>query len=340
MKSGNFTKILMAAALALPFFAKAEDKKYKDGLYAEMNTNKGLIVLNLEFEKTPMTVANFVGLAEGTKKTNKPDGTKFYDGLKFHRVIPNFMIQGGCPLGTGTGNPGYSFADEIHPDLKHTGPGILSMANSGPATNGSQFFITHVKTQWLDGKHTVFGNVLKGQDVVDSIAKGDKIKTVKIVRVGEKAKAFKGDEAHFKALEAGAADRARKAAEKRDAKQIKVIKEKFPNAKKEPNGLMYVIEKEGKGETPKAGQSCTLHYELTLTDGRKIDSSFDRGEPFIFPVGQRRVIKAWDYTVQRMKKGEKRTLIVPPSMGYGNRQMGPMPPNSYLIFKMELIDFK
>jgi cyclophilin family peptidyl-prolyl cis-trans isomerase len=181
----------------------AADSKLTDGLYAELDTSKGKIVAQLEFEKTPLTVANFVGLAEGTKNYSKdgsapkPQTKGFYDGLNFHRVIPNFMIQGGCPQGSGTGGPGYKFKDEIKPDLKHTGPGILSMANSGPASNGSQFFITHVATAWLDGKHTVFGHVVEGQDVVNNIKGGDKLNSVKIVRVGEKAKAFKGDQADF-----------------------------------------------------------------------------------------------------------------------------------------------
>lgn len=167
-----------------------------DGLYARLTTNRGEILCRLEFEKCPITVANFVGLAEGTQKSNRPAGTKFYDGLTFHRVIANFMIQGGCPEGSGRGGPGYRFKDEIVPELKHDKPGVLSMANAGPGTNGSQFFITHVPTPWLDGKHTVFGHVVAGQEIVNAIRQGDKIQRVEIERFGAAAEAFKpGNEA-------------------------------------------------------------------------------------------------------------------------------------------------
>ena len=168
----------------------------QDGLYAKFNTSKGAITVALEYQKTPGTVGNFVALAEGNMENSaKPQGNPYYNGLKFHRVIPDFMIQGGCPQGTGTGNPGYQFDDEIHADLKHDGPGVLSMANAGPGTNGSQFFITHIETPWLDGKHTVFGKVSEGQEVVDAIAQGDVIESLDIVRVGAEAESFNAIEA-------------------------------------------------------------------------------------------------------------------------------------------------
>lgn len=160
-----------------------------DGVFAKIKTTKGTITIRLEHEKAPMTVANFVGLAEGNvKNTAKPEGTPYFDGLSFHRVIADFMIQGGDPTGTGAGGPGYAFADEIHPDLKHNRAGTLSMANSGPATNGSQFFITHKETAWLDGRHTVFGYVTEGQEVVNAIAQGDKMESITIERIGKEAK--------------------------------------------------------------------------------------------------------------------------------------------------------
>jgi peptidylprolyl isomerase len=196
--------VITSASLATIVNAREEKKPLPDGVYAEMETSKGKIVLFLEFEKTPLTVANFVGLAEGTKDYSKDggppkaQGKPFYDGLAFHRVIPDFMIQGGDPQGSGSGGPGYKFRNEIVPSLKHDGAGILSMANTGqPVSNGSQFFITHKDTPWLDGKHTVFGHVVEGLEVVNKIVQGDTIKTLKIVRVGDKAKAFKGDEADF-----------------------------------------------------------------------------------------------------------------------------------------------
>ncbi|TVQ35776.1 MAG: peptidylprolyl isomerase [Spirochaetaceae bacterium] len=175
-----------------------------DGLYAHIETSRGTIIVELEFQRTPMTVMNFVGLAEGTIEHSRGSGVRFYDGLTFHRVIQDFMIQGGDPEGSGSGGPGYRFPDEFHPELRHDAAGILSMANAGPDTNGSQFFITHTATPWLDDAHTVFGRVVSGQDVVDSIQRRDRMERVRIQRVGTDAEGFRADQQAFDAARARA----------------------------------------------------------------------------------------------------------------------------------------
>ena len=318
--------------------SKEAQMALNDGLYAEMITSKGTILLELEYKKTPMTVTNFVGLAEGTIKNSKGDGP-YYDGLTFHRVIDDFMIQGGCPLGTGTGDPGYKFPDEFDPSLRHSGPGILSMANSGPGTNGSQFFITHVATDWLDDKHTVFGHVVEGQDVVNAIKQGDKIEKINIIRQGADAEAFKADQESFDTLVGGAAARAKAKLEEARKAELDFIAANWPGAVETESGLRYIVETEGDGgESPKMGTRVTTHYTGTLLDGTKFDSSVDRGEPATFAIGQ--VIQGWNEALMEMTKGEKRTLIIPPELGYGERGYpGVIPPNSYLVFEVELLDF-
>lgn len=315
----------------------------KDGMYAEFNTSKGVITCSLEFEKTPLTVANFVGLAEGTKELGGgagKDGAKFYDGLTFHRVIPDFMVQGGCPLGTGTGGPGYTFPDEIDPSLTHAGPGVLSMANAGPGTNGSQFFITHVATPWLDGKHTVFGHVVEGQDIVDKVEGEDKIEAISIVRVGSEAEAFKADQATFDKLLSTMEERKEATAVKEQEVAINQIKEQWPDAITTPSGLKYVVVEEGTGDTPNTGDTVTVHYTGKLLDGKKFDSSYDRGQPIDFPVGNGQVIPGWDEALLGMKKGEKRVLIIPSDLGYGPQGRGPIPPNATMVFDVELVNFQ
>jgi peptidylprolyl isomerase len=321
----------------------AAETKLDDGLYAKFITSKGDITVKLEYEKTPLTVTNFVGLAEGTKDFKDSKGRtsgRYYDGLKFHRVIDNFMIQGGDPLGAGSGGPGYNFPDEFDPSLKHDRAGTLSMANAGPGTNGSQFFITHGPTPHLNNKHSVFGYVVSGQDVVNKIKQGDTITRIEIIRVGDGAKAFKADQESFdRLLNDLDKDKAAKAKESRE-KDMAAIKEKWPNAQTTASGLMYEVVTEGSGDAkPKTGDTVSAHYTGMFLDGRKFDSSVDRGDPIRFPVGTGRVIKGWDEALLDMTKGEKRILIIPPQLAYGPRGRGPIPPNATLVFEVELLDF-
>lgn len=309
----------------------------ENGIYAQITTSKGVILLKLTYDKTPATVANFVALAEGNQPNQqKPEGVPYYDGLTFHRVIPDFMIQGGCPLGTGTGDPGYRFDDEFHPSLKHNKPGILSMANAGPGTNGSQFFITHVPTPWLDGKHTVFGEVVEGQNVVDSIAQGDKIEKVEILRVGEAAQqwdalaAFK----HFNDSKAERLAQEKRAAEAAFAKEVEGFS-------KTESGLYYQITEHGTGEQPQRGQYVAVHYTGMLLDKTVFDSSYRRREPIEFKVGVGQVISGWDEGIMLLHQGDKARLVIPAELAYGSRGAGGViPPNAPLIFDVELVKIK
>jgi len=309
----------------------------QDGLYAKFTTSKGEILVNLEFEKTPGTVGNFVALAEGNLENNaKPQGTKYYDGLKFHRVIPDFMIQGGCPQGTGTGNPGYKFDDEIHPDLKHDGPGVLSMANAGPGTNGSQFFITHVATDWLDGKHTVFGKAIEGQDVVNKIAQGDSIETLEIVRVGAAAEAFNAVET-FRQFTGAKAER-EAAAAKAAEQELEAVAAGFD---KTESGLRYKIINKGSGAQAEKGKTVSVHYKGALLDGTEFDSSYKRNAPIDFPLGMGNVIAGWDEGIALLQVGDKARFVIPPHLGYGAQGAGGViPPNATLIFDVELVEVK
>lgn len=309
----------------------------QDGLYAKLNTNKGEILVALEYQKTPGTVGNFVALAEGNLENSaKPQGQPYYDGLKFHRVIPDFMIQGGCPQGTGTGNPGYKFDDEFHPDLKHDAPGILSMANAGPGTNGSQFFITHIETPWLDNNHTVFGKVVTGQDVVDAIAQGDEITSVEIIRVGTDAEKFNPVEA-FRTFEGSREKRI--AAEK--AAQEAALDKLAAGFNKTESGLRYQILQEGSGAKAEKGKTVSVHYKGQLADGTVFDSSYKRKEPIEFPLGVGQVISGWDEGVQLLKIGDKARFVIPSNLAYGNQGAGGViPPNATLIFDVELMDVK
>ncbi len=339
MRKTTIMVLVLAALILSVFNLSAKGSDLPKGLYAVMETSKGKIILKLEYKKVPMTVMNFVGLAEGTLKANGKKGKHFYDGLKFHRVIPNFMVQTGDPAGNGSGGPGYEFPNEVRKDLKFDKPGVLGMANKGPNTNGSQFFITHAATPWLNGYYTVFGHVVTGQNVVKEIKKGDTITTVKILRVGKDAEKFKATQYAFDAaVKNEKAGVIKKAREKR-AMDLKLIKEKWPNAAETKSGLRYVVLKKGTGSSsPADGTTVTVNYEGKLLDGKIFDSSYKRGKPASFKIGQ--VIEGWDEALKTMKKGEERLLIIPPELGYGKRGYpGIIPPDSFLVFKVELLGF-
>ncbi len=334
-----------------------------DGLYANMETNKGSILLKLEFEKTPITVANFVSLAEGTNKqvVDSLKGKPFYNGLIFHRVIKDFMIQGGDPLGTGEGNPGYKFIDEFPKDeqgqlfLKHDKPGVLSMANSGPVTNGSQFFITHKDTPWLDGKHTVFGNVIKGQSVVDSIVQNDVIEKVEIIKIGKSAKKFKADKEFLKYFEAQSLkeERIKQVADK----SLKEFDENSAKATELPSGLKIYITVTKNGEFPVIGSNVKVNYAGYFADGRLFDTSmkdvaiaynvYDEDKdknngyaPFTAEYSsEARLIPGFREGLQQMRVGDKAMLFIPSHLGYGAHGAGGViPPNTDLVFVLELVE--
>ena len=321
----------------------ATENTMADGLYANIQTTRGDILLKLYYEQTPLTVINFVSLAEGTMNlgnSDKPTGKPYYDGLKFHRVINKFMIQGGCPLGNGRGGPGYKFADETLPELRFDKPGLLAMANAGPDTNGSQFFITHVPTPHLNGKHTIFGRVIKGQDVVNKIKQNDIIKHVEIIRVGSKATAFATGQAAFDKAEAAIKSKKKNAEEEAEADTITMIKKRWPGVRFTHSGMYFVVNQEGEGDTPKPGMMISANYTgRLLANNRIFDASEKHGGPLKFKIGVGQVIRGWDEALIHMKRGEKRTLIIPPKLAYGERGTRGIPPNSWLVFDVELVDF-
>ena len=334
MKVINSILFILLVSIGACKSAKYDD--LDDGVYADLQTDKGDILLKLEYEIVPITVANFISLAEGTNPyvDEQFKGKRFYDGLKFHRIVADFMIQGGDPRGNGSGNPGYKFDDEFHPELKHNEPGVLSMANAGPGTNGSQFFITHVATPWLDNNHTVFGKVIEGQDVVDAIAQGDVIESLEILRVGAEAEAYNAVEA-FRSFEG---DREKKIEEaKKDAQaELDKLAQGFTETE---SGLRYQIIQKGNGKKAEKGNKVSVHYKGQLSDGTVFDSSYKRNQPIDFQVGVGQVISGWDEGILLLKVGDKARFVIPSNLGYGSQGAGGViPPNATLIFDVELMD--
>lgn len=350
-------KLLLTLFCAISISTQAQ--KLEDGMYANFETSKGNIIVELEFEKTPMTVANFVALTEGTSSSvdKKFAGKKYYDGLKFHRVVKDFMIQGGDPNGNGSGDPGYKFPDEIVADLKHDKPGILSMANAGPGTNGSQFFITHVPTPHLDGRHTVFGHVIEGQDIVNTIAQGDEIISVKIIRQGKDAKRFDADKVFKKSLEniKKQEEEAIKSVEKATKENLDRINKAREQAIVLPSGVAVYIFEKGNGGKPVEGEEIKIDYAGYLPNGSLFDSGieeiatkfnkFDARRkaanayaPIPFTYGNKSgMIPGFIEGIENLNYGDKALIFIPASLGYGERGAGNViPPNSDLIFEMHI----
>ena len=360
---------LMTLAIALTG-CKSQYAELGDGLFADIQTTKGDIIVKLEYEKTPVTVANFVTLAEGTRPfvSDSLKGKPYYDGIIFHRVMKDFMIQTGDPMGKGLGGPGYKFKDEFNDSLKHDKPGILSMANPGPPdTNGSQFFITQKETPWLNGRHTVFGHVIEGLEVVDSIANVKisqdpttkdkpetdiKMEKVAIVRNGKAAKNFDALQImsdYFKEEEARIA-----AFEKMKADFVATIAEQKETAETLPSGLKVLKLEEGNGEKPKVGQKVNVYYAGYLEDGALFDSNYEAVAKKYDMFDDRRkqgggyqpipmeyspdaqLIAGFKEGLQQMKIGDKIRLFIPSHLGYGPQGTGPIPPNADLVFDLEI----
>lgn len=348
---------LLFGALALLFSCADSKPNPEDGIYADIQTNKGTITVELEYEKTPITVANFITLAEGNNPFVKESlkGKRYYDGLKFHRVIADFMIQGGCPEGTGRGEPGYRFIDEIT-DLKHHRAGTLSMANSGPTTNGSQFFITHKDTPWLDGKHTVFGYVTQGQNIVDKIAQNDVIEKVTIVRKGKQAESFDAVKVFTNYFKKEAETKAEQAAKSEQAKADKraYIDSHRANAIETKSGLLYVVTEKGGNIKPTQEQNILVEYAGFLEDGTLFDTSNAEVaksfgvhnpqrpyQPISYQLRNKTgLIPGFLEGLEQLNFGDKAILYIPSYLAYGERGAagGVIPPNANIIFEVQLLE--
>ncbi len=330
-----------------------------DGLYAKLDTSKGNILMKFTENKTPYTVANFISLAEGKNKfvSDNFKNKKFYNGIIFHRVIKDFMIQAGDPTASGSGGPGYRFDDEIT-DLKHDSAGILSMANAGKNTNGSQFFITHKATPWLDGKHTVFGKVIEGLNIVDSIQQNDTIHDVEIIRIGSKAKKFNASEI-FSNYFADIEKKKVEIEEKREIERLGNI-EKFNNlknkSKKTLSGLNYIITKNGNGRKVNSTNKAKAHYAVYFENGKLLDTSMLEVAEKLFLVNEQKkaaggyspivcdispdgqMIGGFKDGLRFLKEGDEALLFIPYKLAYGEKGVRGVPPKSNLIFEIKIVE--
>ncbi|MBZ4042992.1 peptidylprolyl isomerase [Flavobacterium hibisci] len=351
--------LLLLLAVTSFYSCKNENSNLPDGLYADIETNKGHIIVALDYKKAPITVANFITLAEGKNEFVTKDYLKkkpFFDGLKFHRVIENFMIQTGDPEGTGSGDTGYKFKDEFS-DLKFDKPGVLAMANNGPGTNSSQFFITHVETPWLDNKHTIFGHVVdaKDQEVVNKILQNDTVVAVTIIRNGEDAKKFDAVKVFHDYFSEIAKEQSKYAGvQKEKAASLAALKAK---ATKTNSGLQYVITEKGSGKKPAAGTQVYINYSGFLEDGTLFDSSSPEisktfgkfiqakadangYQPIPFTAGNKQgLIPGFIEGIEQLSFGDKAVIFIPSHLAYGETGAGGViPPNANIIFEIQLLE--
>ena len=349
---------LRLIALTVIISCKTQHPDLESGLYADIQTSKGSILLKLAYDKAPITVANFVSLSEGknSKVSEEFRSKKYYNGIRFHRVIADFMIQGGDPTGSGSGGPGYRFDDEFS-DLTHKGPGILSMANAGPGTNGSQFFITHKATPWLDGKHSVFGEVIRGQEVVDSIEQNDLIEDVIIIRKGKEARQFNASmvfTSYFEQRETKAKENEVKlnAIKQQNLLKFEALKSK---STKTASGLQYQITSKGKGTSVKSTNNATVHYAVYFTDGTLLETSkleiaeannavnmqrknANQYNPIPARVGpEDAMIEGFKEGLRLLRMGDQAVLFLPYDIAYGEKEVQGIPPQSDLIFEVEIV---
>ena len=327
--------------LSLNAQKKESKTNLPEGLYAQIKTNRGEIIASLDYKNAPYTVANFVGLAEGQiENTFRKKGEPYFDGLKFHRIVNDFVIQGGDPLGNGTGGPGYQFENEISTVLKHDKKGVLAMANAGPNTNGSQFYITLKELPFLDGNYSVFGQVIQGIEVTDDVIKNKSgmniMEKVTIIRIGKEAKNF--DAAKTFALKKEEFKVKKELELSAQKEKEKKADELIAKAQSTASGLKYIIKTQGTGKVPIDGETVGVNYALTLKDGTEIDSSYKRNTPFYVEIGKVQLIQGWIEALKTFKKGTKLTLIVPPNLGYGDKKVAAIPANSTLLFDMEILE--
>lgn len=306
------------------------------GLYARIETNRGPIVVELDYQRAPLAAANFVGLAEGRLKASW--GRPFYDGLSFHSVQDGLLVQGGCPVGDGSGGPGYIFPDEFHPALRHDAPGSLGMANYGPDTNGSQFYLSLQALPALDGHYTTFGRLVSGLEVLAKIRPGDSIRRLRIERIGADAQAFAGDQEAWDELLGRALIQAAERLRADRQQAVKAIQEAWPELEADTHGILNSVRQPGSGPRPELGSTVRVLYTGWLPDGRIFDQANDAAEPFSFALGLGQVIEGWELTVAGMAMGERRLVALPPELAYGSAGLpGVIPGNSYLVFEIELL---